>query len=190
MIVGKSIWWDKSAIARWFLKKIKAIPLQESLSNLSVEEKEEALRHQGKTGQSVFRNIIDAEKQGELAIDVDFIRQAVAALSRGDVLCVFPEGLWLNPEGLSREKAELKKAYGGIELIASQFKKLTGIELPILPTAFNEDRRAKNKKLIIGEPIVFEKNDSNLRGVDWVMTHIAEMLPEEKRGYYAGLINK
>lgn len=187
---AKSMMWDESFIAKWFLKQIKAIPVQESLSNLLEKEKEEALLHQGKTGRSVFRNIINAEKQGKMAINVDFIRQAVAVLSRGDALCIFPEGLWLNPEGLSREKAELKKAYGGVELIASQFKKLTGVELPILPTAFDEDRQTKNKKLIIGNQIVLEKNDSDLSGVDWCMAHIAEMLPEEKRGYYARLINK
>lgn len=187
LVVGKSIWWDGSVISRWFLKKLKAIPVQESLSNLSQEEKESALMRQGKMGKIVFRKIIDKEKRGELAVDTSFIRQAVAVLSQGDAVGIFPEGLWLNPQGVIREKAEMKRGYGGMELIASQYKKLTGVDLSILPTAFNEDQNTKEKKLIIGKEINLTNNNSKLNGTDWCMSQIAALLPMEKRGYYTKL---
>ena len=59
-------------------------------------------------------------------MNADFVRQAVAALLKGDAVCIFPEGLWLNPEGSAlkpKEKSEMKKGYRGLELIAKQYKK-------------------------------------------------------------------
>ena len=184
--VAKAIWWNQSAVTKWFLKKFSTIPIEESLSNLTEEEKEEALKKQGKAGRVVFRKIIDKEKEGKLATNVDFTRQSVALLSRGDAVGVFPEGLWLNPERRVklREKAEMKKGYRGIELVASQYKKLTGEELPIIPTAFIEDRKTGKKKVVVGKPLLLSENDSELNDTDWCMAHVAKMLPEEQRGYY------
>ena len=184
--VAKEIWWNSSPINRWFLKKFGTIPMEESLSNLTEEQKEEALKNQGKQGQTVFRRIIDREKQGGVAMNTEFMRQAVALLSRGDAVGIFPEGLWLNPEGPMklREKQEMKKAYGGLELVASLYQKLTGEELPIIPTAFIEDRKTGKKKVVAGEPIILSKNNTELSDTDWAMTHVAKMLPEEQRGYY------
>ena len=172
---------------RWVFKKMGMIPIEESLANIpSDQEKEDALLRQNKYGQKVFRKIIDKEKNGQTATNIDFVHSAVAALSRGDVLTVFPEGLWINPQSTARprERAELKQGYRGIELVASQYKKLTGQELPIIPTAFIEDAKTGKNRFVVGEPLKLSGNDTEQNGTDWCMQHIAKMLPEEQRGYY------
>lgn len=183
--VAKEMWWS-NPVAKWFLKRFGMIPVEESLANLTDEQKEAALKNQGGNGQKIFRKIIDREKQGKSAANVEFIRQAVAVLSRGDGLAISPAGLWLNPEGPGklREKAEMQKGYRGIELIAEQYKKLTGEELPIVPTAFLEDKATGKKIVVVGESIKLSDNDSDLNGTDWCMKHVAGMLPEDQRGYY------
>lgn len=186
-IVGKSIWWKNSFFSRNILKAIKAIPVQESLSNLSKEEKYAAKERQGAVGKRVFQEIIDQEDRGGLRVDTDFVRQSVAALSRGDALCLFPEGLWLQPQSLTQEKPEMKQAYRGLELIASQYEKLTGKQLPILPTSFFEEI-GRGRILKVGEAVTFDKNNSELSDTDWLMIQIAQMLPENNRGHYKDLI--
>jgi 1-acyl-sn-glycerol-3-phosphate acyltransferase len=187
--VAKEMWWNNSTISRFFLKKMGMIPVEESLSNISNQEKEKALTRQGSNGKKVFRKIIDREEQGKISNNMDFVKQAVAVLSKGDALCVFPEGLWLRPEGLgvqSREHKEMKQGYRGIELIASQYKKLTGEELPIIPTTFVEEENG-NKKLIISDSVDLSENNTDLNGTDWCMAKVAKMLPENQRGYYKNI---
>lgn len=186
-VVGKSIWWKTSFFSRNILKALKAIPVQESLANLSREEKDAAKDRQGTVGKRAFQEIINQEERGGLSVDTDFVRQSVAVLSRGEVLCLFPEGLWLEPQSLIQEKPEMKQAYRGLELIASQYEKLTGKQLPILPTSFFEEVEGE-RVLKVGEVITLDKNNSELSGTDWLMTRIAQMLPEKNRGYYKDLI--
>jgi 1-acyl-sn-glycerol-3-phosphate acyltransferase len=187
--IAKEIWWNTPA--KWLLKKFGMIPIEESLSNLTEPEKEEALKRQGGHGKDVFRKIIDREKAGGVSMNTEFVRQAVALLSRGDAVGIYPEGLWLNPEGagkLAREHKEMKQGYRGFELVARQYQELTGEELPIIPTAYIEDAKTKQRKLIIGEPLRLSENDTDLNGTDWCMKHVAEMLPEEQRGYYKDIV--
>jgi hypothetical protein len=97
---------------------------------------------------------------------------------------LFPEGLWLDPQSLTQEKPEMKQAYRGLELIASQYEKLTGKQLLVLPTSFFEEV-GLGRVLKIGKAVVLEKNDSGLSDTDWLMKQIAEMLPEKNRGHYS-----
>jgi hypothetical protein len=85
---------------------------------------------------------------------------------------------------VSRRKAEMKRGYPGIEIVARQYKKLTGEELPIIPTVFIEDETTGKKKVVVGKPLLLSENNSVVRDIDWCMAHIAAMLPEEQRGYY------
>lgn len=189
--VAKGMWWDTSA--KWFLKKVGMIPVEESLFNLTEQEKEEAMQRQGENGKKVFKQIIDKERGGGFAVNTEFIRQAVAVLSRGHVMAIFPEGLWLRPEGIaksSREHKEMKQGYRGIELVASLYQRLTGEELPIVPTAYIEEVGTNKTKLVIDRPLTLSKNDTGLNGTDWAMSHVAYMLPEEQRGYYGSLLNR
>ena len=188
--VAKEVWWNSPM--QWALKKLGMIPIEESLSNLTEEQKEEALKNQVGKGKEVFRKIIDREKAGGVSMNTEFVRQAVALLSRGESVGVYPEGLWLHPEGIgnaAREHKEMKQGYRGIELIAKEYQKLTGKELPIVPTAYTEEK-GKDRKIKIGKPLKFSENDTKLNGTDWAMAHVAEMLPEEQRGYYKDKIEK
>ncbi len=191
--LAKNIWWNANPVLRWIFKKMQMIPIDESLANISEEQKEEGLLKQGPQGKKVFRKIIDREKQGKVPMNMSFFHQALAVLSKGNALCMFPEGLWFNPVGigkLSHEKEELKQGYRSIEVLTRQYKKLTGEELPVLPLAFNADRKNDQRHLQIGKPLVLEKNQTDLNGTDWCMAHVASMLPEEQRGYYTNSVKK
>lgn len=190
---AKERWWNSSALIRWFLKKFGTIPVEESLANLTQKEKEESLERQDAASAPAFKKVMDREEQGIVATNVEFLRQSVALLSRGDAIGLFPEGLWLNPTGHGkscREKQQMKKCYRGIELIATQYKKITGEDLPIVPTAFIEDRETSKKTVVVGQPLFFEENDTELSDTDWAMAHVAAMLPEEQRGYYKDVVKK
>ncbi len=187
LAVGKEIWFDKSPILKWLFEKMGTIPVEESLANLTDEQKEEALNRQGSnSAKKVFRKIIDNEKASKKPTNVDFIRQAVALLSRGDAVGVYPEGMWLDPQGPGkiREREELKQGYRGIELIARKYKELTGEELAILPTAFVASEGSERPRVVIGKPLFLSENSGEQNGTDWCMSYVAGMLPEEKRGYY------
>lgn len=191
LVVSKNIWWDSSAKMRWLLKGLRMIHIEESLYHLSEKEKEEAFEKQGDQGKKAFRKIIDREKMGQRAMNVEFTKQAVALLSRGDALGISPEGLWLNPENTKfgwRERKEMKKGYLGMELVARRYHKLTGEELPIFPTAFTEDKETGKKTLVIGKHLFLSENKTDLSGTDWCMAHVARMLPEEQRGYYKEMV--
>lgn len=190
MAAAKEVWWNRGAFFRWIFKKMGTIPVEESLSNLTEEEKEAALLRQDDYTQKCFRKIIDKEKSGSRSSNIEFVRQSVAVLSRGDAVGIFPEGLWLNPHGSAmnpREKEELKQGYGGMELLARQYQKLTGEELPIVPTAFIKDPETKKRKVIIGKPLLLSENNTELSDTDWCMAHVAKMLPEHQRGYYTDM---
>lgn len=190
--LAKNIWWNTPL--KWVFKQLQMIPLEESLSNISEEKKEEALLNQGAQGKEVFRRIIDREKRGEAPMNMNFFHQAIAVLSQGDALAMFPEGLWLKPFGvgkISQEKVKgLKQGYQGVELIVRQYKKLTGDDLPVLPLAFIADRVHDKRYLKIGKPLVLEQNPTQLTGTDWSMAHVACMLPEDDRGYYTQMVHE
>jgi 1-acyl-sn-glycerol-3-phosphate acyltransferase len=182
--VAKNIHWNN--FYGFALKALGMIPVNESLSNLSKEEKEEAVNNQAGAGKKAYRKIVDDENKNGPAKNTEFVQSAVAVLSKGEAVSVFPEGLWLNPDNKlnPREKPEMKKAYRGIELVIRQYKKLTGKDLPVLPVAFIEDRKTGAKKVKIGEALKAGENETELSDTDWFMAHVAKMLPEEQRGYY------
>jgi len=180
LAVAKNIWWDRSLVVKLFLKTMRMIPIEESLANLTDEEKEVALANQtGEYEKGVFRRIIDREKSGKPASNIEFMRQALALLLRGDVLCLYPEGIWINPQGsgsAARETGGLKKGYPGVELIARLYKERTGEDLPVLPTAFHEDESTKMKELRIGQPLMLKDNDTELSDIDWCMSQVGALL--------------
>ncbi len=185
LVIAKEFWWNRSPLLQWFFKKMRMVPVEESLAHLSSEEKSELADRLDPYGNKIVARL--AEKENSVARNADFIRQTVALLSRGDPVGIFPEGGWLHPEGSRfnpRERAELKRAYSGIELIASRYKKLSGKDLPILPTAFIENRVSGEKILSIAPALSLEDNKTDLSDTDWCMKHVAEMLPEEQRGFY------
>lgn len=169
------------------LNAIRGITAPETLAHLSPEEKGELLsRVSNDFVKEKYQEIIEREAQGEVDRSglLKFIRSSVALLSRGDVLIVYPEGLWLyDGENGSPRSHELYKGHDGFSVIAEQYKKLTGEDVPIVPISFYEQDGQKEVK--VGTPSTVKDNDSDLSDTDWYMKQIADMLPEEQRGYYS-----
>jgi hypothetical protein len=90
-------------------------------------------------------------------------------------------------EGAPRRHS-LYKAYDGFSIVAEQYKKLTGEDVPIVPISFFEEDGQKEVK--IGEMSTLRDNDTDLSNADWYMQQVAEMLPEEQRGYYGDKSNE
>lgn len=165
------------------LSLIRAITAPETLSHLSEDQKQELVGRIPDTFiKEKYQEVIDAEASGKLDTSglLKFIRSSTALLSRGDVLIIYPEGLWLyDGDNNSPRSHSLYKGYSGFELIAEQYKKLTGETVPIIPTAVFMDEQGRKK--VTFAPAL----DAALPETQTCMEKIAEMLPESQRGHYA-----
>lgn len=181
---AKEVHWKRSPIRPWLLRKMRMISVEESLVHLSLEEKEELLKRVPgpKARKEGYARVIEREKMGQVPTNIEFIRQSVALLSRGDVVAMYPEGLIL----YGGEK-KLNQGYGGLEVVIKEYKKVTGKELPIVPVGVFEEsgeKKKKTKRVKVGKPLLLSNNKTELSGTDWCMSHLARLLPEEQRGYY------
>jgi len=176
---GEDIHWNHSPLKRWLLKKLGMIPVRESLSNLSKTEKDALIARLPEKAKAGYQRVLDREQSetsalADAASRLAFARAAVAALSRGDSVALFPEGLFTYTGDTT-----MRKAYGGIDYIAKEFEKLTGRPLPLLPIGISKNG------VRIGKSFDFsEKKKNGTTETDWAMRHVAELLPEEQRGYY------
>ncbi|MCA9355151.1 1-acyl-sn-glycerol-3-phosphate acyltransferase [Candidatus Kaiserbacteria bacterium] len=169
------------------LRAIRGLTAPDSLAHLTPEEKTALLeRVSDDFVKQKYQEIIEREEAGEVDRSglIELIRSSVALLSRGDVLVIYPEGLWLydGEEGAPRSHS-LYKGYDGFAVIAEQYKRLTSEDVPIVPIGFYEEGEKKQVK--IGNASTLQDNDTELSNTDWYMGQIAEQLPEEQRGYYA-----
>jgi len=176
LAAGAELNFERSGLRKWLLGKMRMIPVRESLSNLDDEEKSELLdRVPGTKRQVAYAKIMAREHDGGVAANTEFVKQAVALLSRGDVVVMFPEGLFLYDDNKG-----LRKAYAGVELVAREFKRLTGRDLPVVPVAVWKN--AEGKHIEVGDALKLDKH----KGTDTtaVMRRLAELLPDELRGAY------
>lgn len=171
---GRELNWKRSGLRSWLLKKLGMLAVNETLSNLTEEEKQSLLtRVRGKAQRKAYGEIVEREKDGRMTPNNDFLRSALAALLQGDAVAVFPEGLFLYDGNRT-----LRKGYGGLELIAQRYKKMTGQELPILPVGIS------TKTVGIGKALRLSEKTGDVSDTDWVMTELAKQLPEHERGMY------
>lgn len=178
LAAGEELNFNRSGFRKWLLKKMRMIPVRESLANLNETEKEELLeRVPGEERKKAYRKIVDREKDGGASMNKDFIRSSVALLLRGDVVAMFPEGLFLYDDNKG-----LRKAYGGVELIASEYKRLSGKDLPIVPVSVWKNE--EGKKIEVGEAMTVRRDDKQSSGTESIMRALAELLPEELKGAY------
>ena len=118
-------------------------------------------------------------------VDRKAIESCKGVLDRGDFLCMAPEGT------RSRD-GKLRKAKPGITLFSRP-------DIPIIPVGiWGLENYGKNLKRLrrtpmnirIGEPFYPPVSEGRLTGekrqeqVDYMMSRIAELIPEEYRGYY------
>jgi len=169
--------WKRSSWRPWLLKKLGMLKVRESLSYLNKKEKEDLLtRIPGKARYDGYRAIVEREEKGEVAVNREFVHTTVAALIQGDCVAVFPEGLFLYQGG-----RVLRRGYGGIELIAREYKRVTGKDLPLVPVGIS------GKSVGVGAPVIAGQNPPNVSLTDHIMAQVAKQLPEQERGYYADL---
>lgn len=173
-------------ITKLGLKAIRGITVPESLAHLSSEEKQELLeRIPGGIIKNKYEEVVEQEAEGEIDRSglIEFIRSSVALLSRGDVLVIYPEGLWLydGDNGESRSQT-LYKGLDGFNVVAEQYRKLTGENVPIIPVSLYKEDDQRHVK--VGNPSFITDNDTELSDTDWYMKQIAANLPEDQRGYY------
>lgn len=162
---------NMTPISRWLMKQLGEIEIRPSLSNLSPEEQRAIIpRLSNRMEQSYYEGVIADGEKGKAALlkNMTFLRTTVATLLRREPVLFFPEGLW------TYEGHVLRKAYPGLELVAREYRRLTGEDLPILPIGL-DDRRVR-----IGETVSFTEEETT----DSMMRRVATLLPEEARGYY------
>ncbi|MDR3125580.1 MAG: 1-acyl-sn-glycerol-3-phosphate acyltransferase [Candidatus Nomurabacteria bacterium] len=168
---------------------------------LGMLEVDESLAKQ--TPEQIAKNRLEGDKLHTRAVDntvnqsqwvraknnIGYVRNAVELLVRGDAVSIFPEGVHTElsedgpKSGAVKQKPHLREAYRGMELLAKHYERRTGQKLDILPVAYTEDDG--RSKIVVGEAVTVGDNDTGMNLSDFVMTKIAELLPEENRGFYA-----
>ncbi len=119
--------------------------------------------------------------------DRESLRIAERLLSEGELMAIFPEG--------HRSEGQLLRGLPGVALIAFR------ANAPVVPVAIFNSKQVFHKGHIIirrptvtvryGAPFRLSKSgarhtrDDLERGVDEIMTHIAQLLPPDYRGVYA-----
>jgi 1-acyl-sn-glycerol-3-phosphate acyltransferase len=118
--------------------------------------------------------------------DVDALRRSLAALEKGHILAVAPEG---TRSGDGR----LQIGHPGVVMLALRS------HAPILPVAYYGGERFKHNlprlrrtdfRIRIGRPFLLDTRGEKVTGdlrrkiVDEIMYQVATLLPEEYRGYY------
>lgn len=175
-ILGADMHFGMSPIHRWFMNKIGAIEVRSTLGNLSEEEKNALLERTPKGARAYYQKVIDRDREPMNATAMrshrETLQSTIAVLLKGEPVILFPEGLWLYEGGKEGEK--MRKAYGGIEHIAREYRRLTGKELPIVPVGITKGSATAGESVVLGEG----------QSVHDVMRKIAELLPEDERGYY------
>jgi 1-acyl-sn-glycerol-3-phosphate acyltransferase len=165
---GEELNWKRSRARTWLLKQWGMFPVKETLGNYTPDEKAALLSRVPNRAKEGFARVA----KNPLPDNRRFVRSAVALLSAGRAVVVFPEGVF------DYQGRGLRKAYGGVELVARKYEELTGQEIPFIPVGIGTDRIA------VGTPVHLSEQTSDERPVDWMMTQIASLLPSQERGVY------
>jgi len=132
---AETINWDGGGVFKWFLKKIGAVPIKETFSNLSEEQREKVVERAPRSEKKAHEKAVGNIGLGNLKN----IKTMVALLLNGEDLAIFTEGPF------SRLEDDDRKSYAGYALVAREYKRITGEDLEIVPTGI------RNSKVSFGD---------------------------------------
>ena len=171
-IVAADMHAEVSIFHKWFMKAIGTLEVDSTLKNVPEDQLEDLMARVPKGAQAYYKKVINRDRETKSLKTgrelIKFLKSTTALLIKGEPVILFPEGLWLY------EGNVMRKAYGGAEFIAKEYKRVTGKNLPIVPVGISDG------KVTVGETIALQNNET----IDDVMYKIADLLPEEERGYY------
>ncbi len=184
---GEELNFNRSKFRGWLLKKLGMIPVYESLAHVKTPEEKDALLSRVPSGErrGGYQRVLDHNPADVARRANEFAKTAAALLAKGDVVAMMPEGLFAY-----EEEKMLQEGYGGMGLIAAEYKKLTGQDLKIIPVAMYTDEQ---KTVNVGEPLFIPGAKGKIdkkEDTDSIMTYLASMMPEKFRGYYKDKVNK
>lgn len=134
IFAAETINWNPAS-RHWFAKGMGMIPIKETLSNSTPEEKQEALKYSLPGEKKNFQKVIDKENIGN-ARNVRYIRSMVSMLMQGDYGAVMAEGPSFH---LTKKN---KRSYAGYALVAREYERQTGRRIPIVPVGLYRGRVA------------------------------------------------
>jgi len=114
----------RSWFANTFMQMIKVIPIQESLAHLDTAHQQKAI--DATTTPEERAAYVNIQKDWGGLRGANDIRAAVACLINNEPVLIYPQGLWIRG-------TKNRIAQGGYALIAREYEKQTGRQLPIVP---------------------------------------------------------
>lgn len=145
---AQTINWGRGGLTNWFMKKMGMVPIQESFSHLNLEQQEAVVAKAPQSQRESHQQVVDGQKKIDVN-NVRNIRAMVALLLNGEDVAIFSEGAF------SRLDDDERRSYGGYALVAREFKRVTGEELPIVPTAI------RDKKVAFGDSFFIDQGNRN-----------------------------
>lgn len=181
LVASETLNWQRSGARNWLLKKMGFLSVRESLQNLDDQEKKELMMRVPGRAKKGYQQVIEREAAGDTLVPRKNIQQIVATLVHGDPVVMFPEGLFMY-----MDQPGLQKGYEGMEVIAREYKRVTGKDLPILPTAITKNGEGElgKKQIRVGTLFTLSENQSVESSTDWAMRRVANLLPEAEKGHY------
>ena len=143
IVSAETINWSEEGMFKWFLKKIGAIPIKETFSHLSEEQKQEVVKKAPSREKEIHAEATKNIGRGNLKN----IKTMVATLLKGEDLAIFTEGPF------SRLEEDERKSYAGYALVAREYKRITGEDLNIIPTGI------RNSKVSFGKSFHIDKKN-------------------------------
>lgn len=125
----------------YFMRKIGSIPVRGTLSNLTEQQKKDLKNRSDILSQYDLNRLI---KRGDnyTSDNIAHIRTMVSMLMQGKDIAIMAEG----PE---MGRSEENKAYAGYALVAREYRRQTGKDLPIVPVSSYERRIAFGKPFYV-----------------------------------------
>jgi hypothetical protein len=148
---SETINWSRSRPVTWVMEKLGMVPIRDTFSNLSQKQQEIAGNRAPITQKGSHQRVLEDTKQPKLGANVNNVRAMTALLLSGEDVVMFTEG------SFSRQEDDPHRSYAGYALIAREYKRVTGEDLPIVPVGI------RGKKVSFGEQFVIDQEGKQSR---------------------------